>query len=184
MANSDGLTKLFNKRFFMSRLSDEILKAEKGHYPFSLFIFDLDHFKHYNDTQGHQAGDEVLKLTGQILRDMVRPDDTAARYGGEEFIVILPQTPKDGAMIAAERIRAKVAEHPYANRESQPLKIVSLSGGIATFPDDGRTGTDLIAAADAALYRAKQAGRNRVLRAETKYFSDGSEDAYYNVNNG
>jgi len=184
MANSDGLTKLFNKRFFMTRLSDEILKAEKGHYPFSLFIFDLDHFKHYNDTQGHQAGDEVLKLTGQILRDMVRPDDTPARYGGEEFIVILPQTPKDGAMVAAERIRAKVAEHPYANRESQPLKIVSLSGGIATFPDDGRTGPDLIAAADAALYRAKQAGRNRVLRAETKYFSDGSEDAYYNVNNG
>src|SRR5467141_1226717 len=184
MANSDGLTKLFNKRFFMSRLSDEILKAEKGHYPFSVFIFDLDHFKHYNDTQGHQAGDEVLKLTGQILRDMVRPDDTPARYGGEEFIVILPQTPKDGAIVAAERIRARVAEHPYANRESQPLKIVSLSGGVATFPDDGRNGPDLIAAADAALYRAKQAGRNRVLRAETKYFSDGSEDAYYNVNNG
>jgi len=184
MANSDGLTKLFNKRFFMSRLSEEILKAEKGQYPVSLFIFDLDHFKHYNDTQGHQAGDEVLKLTGQILRDMVRPDDTPARYGGEEFIVILPQTPKDGATVAAERIRARVAEHPYANRESQPLGVVSLSGGIATFPDDGRTGTDLIAAADAALYRAKQAGRNRVLRAETKYFSDGSEDAYYNVNNG
>jgi diguanylate cyclase (GGDEF)-like protein len=184
MANSDGLTKLFNKRFFMSRLSDEILRAEKGHYPVSLFIFDLDHFKHYNDTQGHQAGDEVLKMTGQILREMVRPDDTPARYGGEEFIVILPQTPKDGAMVAAERIRAKVANHTYANRESQPLKIVSLSGGVATCPDDGRTGTDLIAAADAALYRAKQAGRNRVMRAETKYLSDGTEDAYYDVNNG
>jgi len=184
MANSDGLTKLFNKRFFMSRLSEEILKAERGHYPVSLFIFDLDHFKHYNDTQGHQAGDEVLKLTGQIFREMVRPDDTPARYGGEEFIVILPQTPKDGAMVAAERIRVKVAEHPFANRESQPLKTVSLSGGVATFPDDGRTGTDLIASADAALYRAKQAGRNRVMRAETKYFSDGTEDTYYNVNNG
>jgi len=184
MANSDGLTKLFNKRFFMSRLSEEILRAEAGHYPVSVFIFDLDHFKHYNDTQGHQAGDEVLKLTGQILRDMVRPDDTPARYGGEEFIVILPQTPKDGGMVAAERIRVRVAEHPYPNRESQPLKVVSLSGGVATFPDDGRTGTDLIAAADAALYRAKQGGRNRVMRAETKYFSDGSEDAYYNVNNG
>ena len=184
MANSDGLTKLFNKRFFMGRLSEEILRAEKGHYPVSVFIFDLDHFKHYNDTQGHQAGDEVLKITGQILRDMVRPDDTPARYGGEEFIVILPQTPKDGAMVVAERIRAKVAGHPYPNHESQPLKVVSLSGGVATFPDDGRTGTDLIAAADAALYRAKQAGRNRVMRAETKYFSDGTEDAYYNLNNG
>ena len=184
MANSDGLTKLFNKRFFMSQLSEEILRAEAGHYPVSVFIFDLDHFKHYNDTQGHQAGDEVLKVTGQILREMVRPDDTPARYGGEEFIVILPQTPKDGGMVAAERIRVRVAEHPYPNRESQPLKVVSLSGGVATFPDDGRSSTDLIASADAALYRAKQAGRNRVMRAETKYFSDGNEDAYYKVNNG
>src|SRR2546422_574309 len=184
MANSDGLTKLFNKRFFMSQLSEEILRAEAGHYPVSVFIFDLDHFKHYNDTQGHQAGDEVLKVTGQILREMVRPDDTPARYGGEEFIVILPQTPKAGAMVASERIRVKVASHPDANRESQPLKVVSLSGGVATFPDDGRTGTDLIAAAHAALYRAKQGGRDQVLPAETKNFSDGSEDAYYNVNNG
>ena len=184
MANSDGLTKLYNKRFFLTRLSDEILRAEAGHYPVSVFIFDLDHFKHYNDSQGHQAGDEVLKITGQILRDMVRPDDTPARYGGEEFIVILPQTPKDGGMVVAERIRSRVAEYAYPNRESQPLKVVSLSGGVATFPDDGRSGTDLIASADAALYRAKQAGRNRVLRAETKYFSDGTEDSYYNVKNG
>lgn len=184
MANSDGLTKLYNKRFFMDRLSDEIFKAEKGHYPVSVFIFDLDHFKHYNDTQGHQAGDEVLKITGQILREMVRPDDTPARYGGEEFIVILPQTPKEGAMVAAERIRARVASHPFPNRESQPLKTVSLSGGVATFPDDGRNGSDLIASADAALYRGKQTGRNRVMRAETKYFSDGTEDAYYGDRNG
>lgn len=184
MANSDGLTKLFNKRFFLDRLADEIRRAEAGHYPVSVFIFDLDHFKHYNDTQGHQAGDEVLKITGQILREMVRPDDTPARYGGEEFIVILPQTPKEGGMVVAQRIRQRVAEHPYPNRESQPLKLVSLSGGVATFPDDGRNGTDLIASADAALYRAKQAGRNQVMRAETKYFSDGNEDAYYKVNNG
>jgi diguanylate cyclase (GGDEF)-like protein len=184
MANSDGLTKLYNKRFFIDRLSVEILKAEKGHYPVSLFIFDLDHFKHYNDTQGHQAGDEVLKITGQILREMVRPDDIPARYGGEEFIVILPQTPKDGAVVAAERVRARVESHPYPSRQSQPLGMVSLSGGVATFPDDGRSSSDLIAAADAALYRAKQAGRNRVLRSEPKYFSDGTEDAYYNVTNG
>ncbi|MGH9749296.1 MAG: diguanylate cyclase [Candidatus Polarisedimenticolia bacterium] len=183
MANLDGLTQLFNKRFFQQRLSEEILKAEKGHYPVSLFIFDLDHFKHYNDTQGHQAGDEVLRMTGQILREMVRPDDTPARYGGEEFIVILPQTPKDGAMVAAERVRERVASHPFANRESQPLKAVSLSGGVATFPDDGRSGTDLVAAADAALYRAKQAGRNQVFRSEPKYFSDGSEEVIYNTGN-
>ncbi|HXH27748.1 MAG TPA: diguanylate cyclase [Candidatus Polarisedimenticolia bacterium] len=184
MANSDGLTKLFNKRFFLARLSEEILKAEKGHYPVSLFLFDLDNFKHYNDTQGHQAGDEVLKITGQIVRDMVRPDDTPARYGGEEFVVILPQTPKDGGLIAAERIRERVAGHPYPNREQQPLKVVSLSGGVATFPDDGRSGSELIEAADTALYRAKKAGRNRVYRSEPKYFSDESADVYYNTGQG
>jgi len=184
MANLDGLTKLFNKRFFLTKLSEEILKAEKGHYPVSLFIFDLDNFKHYNDTQGHQAGDEVLKISGQLLRESVRPDDTPARYGGEEFVVILPQTPKDGAMVAAERFRERMAAHPYPHSESQPLKVVSLSGGVATFPDDGRNGTDLIQAADTALYRAKKAGRNRVCRSEPKYFSDESEDVVYNANNG
>jgi diguanylate cyclase (GGDEF)-like protein len=184
MANSDGLTKLYNKRFFLGRLSEEILRAEKAHFPISLFIFDLDNFKHYNDSQGHQAGDEVLKITGQLLRETMRPDDIPARYGGEEFVVILPQTPKDGAVIAAERFREKVASHPYPHRESQPLKIVSLSGGVATFPDDGRSGSDLIEAADAALYRAKKAGRNRICRSETKYFSDESEDVTYNATNG
>jgi len=182
MANLDGLTNLFNKRFFLNRLSEEILKAEKGHYPISLFMFDLDNFKHYNDTQGHQAGDEVLKITGRILHDLVRPDDVPARYGGEEFVVILPQTPKDGGFIAAERMREAVASHPYPNREQQPLKVVSLSGGVATFPDDGRNGSDLIEAADAALYRAKKDGRNRVYRSEPKYFSDESQDVIYNSN--
>ena len=184
MANCDGLTKLFNKRYFMERLSNVLLEASKGHHPFSLFIFDLDHFKHYNDTQGHQAGDEVLKGTGEILRDTVRPDDLACRFGGEEFIVLLAHAPKKGAMLAAERIREKLAAHLFAARESQPLKVVSLSGGVATFPDDGLTSADLIAAADAALYRAKKAGRNRVLASEPKYFSDESDDVVYHPQSG
>ncbi len=183
-ANSDGLTRLYNKRFFMQRLGHEILEAERGHYPVSIFIFDLDHFKHYNDTQGHQAGDEVLKITGQILREGVRPDDTAARYGGEEFIVILPHTPKDGALQAAEKIRRTVAEYEYANRESQPLGMVSLSGGVSTFPDDGRTGADLIAAADRALYEAKKSGRNKIARAKANYFSDEQDDVVYGTGGG
>lgn len=172
MANMDGLTSLYNKRFFMERLGDEIRQAEQGHHPVSVFIFDLDNFKNYNDTQGHQAGDEVLKITGKMLRDTVRPEDLPARYGGEEFIVIWARTSKDDGVAAAERIRRKVAEYPYPNRESQPLKIVSLSGGVATFPDDGRTGADLIKAADAALYEAKRDGRNRVYGSKPKYFSD------------
>ena len=185
MANCDGLTKLFNKRFFLDeKLSGVIHEAAKGHHPFSVFIFDLDHFKHYNDTQGHQAGDEVLRTTGELLRGALRPGDFAARYGGEEFIVLLAHAPKEGAMEAAERIRTLIAEHPYANRESQPLKIISLSGGVATYPDDGLTGADLIAAADSALYRAKRGGRNKVLASEPKYFSDEAEDPVYNVQNG
>jgi diguanylate cyclase (GGDEF)-like protein len=162
MANMDGLTRLYNKRFFMERLADEIRQAEQGHHPVSVFIFELDNFKNYNDTQGHQAGDEVLKITGKMLRDTVRPEDLPARYGGEEFIVIWARTSKDDGVAAAERIRRKVAEYPYANRESQPLKVASLSGGVATFPDDGRTGADLIKAADAALYEAKRLGRDQV----------------------
>jgi diguanylate cyclase (GGDEF)-like protein len=181
---SQVLTKLFNKRFFLEKLGAEIVKAEGGHYPVSVFIFDLDHFKHYNDTQGHQAGDEVLKMIGQILKEMVRQDDIPARYGGEEFIVFLPQTPKDGAMRAAEKIRERVAAHPFANRESQPLGLVSLSGGVSTFPDDGRTGADLIAAADQALYRAKKAGRNQVARSAPNYFSDESDELIYNSGRG
>jgi diguanylate cyclase (GGDEF)-like protein len=183
-ANSDGLTKLFNKRFFLEKLGAEIVKAEGEHYPLSVFIFDLDHFKHYNDTQGHQAGDEVLKMIGQILKETVRPDDVPARYGGEEFIVFLPQTPKDGAMRAAEKIRERVAAHPFANRESQPLGLVSLSGGVSTFPDDGRTGADLIAAADQALYQAKKAGRNQLARSAPYYFSDESDELIYNSGRG
>jgi len=184
MANSDGLTKLYNKRFFMEKLSSVMLDAGRGHHPFSLFIFDLDHFKHYNDSQGHQAGDEVLKMTGEILRETIRPDDVAARYGGEEFIVLLAHSPKKGAMIAAERIREEIAAHAFPNREAQPLKIVSLSGGVATFPDDGQTSADLIAAADAALYRAKREGRNKVCASKPKYFSDESDDVVYNVQKG
>ena len=184
MANCDGLTRLYNKRFFMERLADELNKAEKSHHPVSLFMFDLDNFKNYNDTQGHQAGDDVLKMTGQILRDTVRPEDLPARYGGEEFIVLWAHTSKDDSMTAAERIRVRVAEHPFPHRENQPLKIVSLSGGVATFPDDGRTGSDLIKAADAALYRAKNAGRNRIFLAEPQYFSDESDGDVMKANNG
>ena len=105
-------------------------------------------------------------------------------HGGEEFIVIWAHTSKDDAMTAAERVRLRVASHPYANRESQPLGVVSLSGGVATFPDDGRTGAELIKAADAALYEAKRDGRNRVYRTKPKYFSDEQDGELSDVKSG
>jgi len=175
-ANLDGLTRLYNKRFFMERLAHEMTRADKAHHPVSLFLFDLDNFKQYNDREGHQAGDEVLRVTGRLLREMVRPDDIAARYGGEEFVVILPHTPKDGALTFAERILRRVAGHDYPNAARQPLGCVSLSGGVATRPDDGSDGQALIAAADAALYRAKGKGRNRVEAAASSLMSESEEE--------
>ncbi len=162
-ANSDGLTRLYNKRYFLSRFGEEVIKAEKARNPVSLFIFDIDHFKKYNDTHGHVAGDECLKLTAQILRDAVRDDDVAARYGGEEFVVILPNTHRDGALQAAEKIRQTIEAQEYSPPHPlNPGGKVTISGGVATFPDDGTGSADLIRRADAGLYEAKRQGRNRI----------------------
>ncbi|MGD8377495.1 MAG: sensor domain-containing diguanylate cyclase [Acidobacteriota bacterium] len=177
-ANSDGLTRLTNKRHFLIRMGEEIFKAEKANTPLSVFIFDIDHFKNYNDANGHLAGDEALKITGRLLRESTREDDVTARYGGEEFIVIFTNTPKDGAFKAAEKIRQAIENFPFPNGRTQPMGRVTISGGVASFPIDGRTSTELISAADQALYQAKNAGRNRVFLHETKYLSE-EEDAFY-----
>jgi diguanylate cyclase (GGDEF)-like protein len=171
-ANSDGLTRLTNKRHFLVRLGEEIFKAEKGNTPLSTFIFDIDHFKNYNDANGHLAGDEALKITGRLLRENTREDDIIARYGGEEFIVVFTNTPKDGAFKAAEKIRLAIENFPYPNGKTQPMGRVTVSGGVSTYPMDGRTSTELISGADQALYQAKNAGRNRVFLHETKYLSE------------
>jgi diguanylate cyclase (GGDEF)-like protein len=128
-------------------------------------MFDIDHFKKYNDRNGHQAGDEALKATGQLLNDRRRESDTAARYGGEEFIVILPDTPKEGAYLFGESFRKIIESYPYQHGEGQPLGKVSISGGVSTFPEDGSAGNALIEAADACLYRSKEAGRNAVTKS-------------------
>src|SRR5262249_39750366 len=126
-ANMDGLTQLANKRHFMQRMAEEVLKVEKEpneRRPLSLFLFDIDHFKSYNDTNGHLAGDEALKITGKLLKQIVRQDDLAARYGGEEFAVILPNTDKQGALRLAEKVRRAVEAHEYADQAAQPLHTV------------------------------------------------------------
>jgi diguanylate cyclase (GGDEF)-like protein len=179
LANSDGLTHLINKRHFLVRLGDEIFKAEKDNTPLSVFLFDLDHFKNYNDANGHLAGDEALKVTGRLLRQNTREDDIAARYGGEEFIVVLPNTPKEGAFKAAEKIRQALESFPFPNGPSQPLGRVTISGGVASFPMDGRTSTELISAADQALYQAKNRGRNKVCIYRTQFLSEASDDVVY-----
>ena len=175
-ANSDGLTELINKRYLKVLLGEEIHKAEVQHQPMSLFIFDLDHFKKFNDSYGHLTGDIVLQGTAEVLRRTLRDTDIAARWGGEEFLVILPNTPKEGAWTAAEKIREALGQQLFQNEDGNPVTKVTLSGGVATFPEDGRQQTELVAAADRALYVAKKTGRNRVVKSEPTFFSGSGEE--------
>lgn len=164
MADCDNLTQLYNKRYLFKRMESELENARVSGKPLSLFMFDLDNFKCYNDTNGHQAGDECLRQTGKLILSRKREKDTAARYGGEEFILILPETNKDGAYALAENVRKAIQDYQYPNEEKQPLKDVTISGGVSTYPEDGYSAELLIEHADACLYRAKQNGRNAICR--------------------
>lgn len=160
LAMRDGLTGLYNHREFEKHLSTEVQKAGRYSKTFSLLLMDIDHFKRVNDAHGHQFGNEVLRDIGAIIGRAVRFFDIAARYGGEEFCVILPDTPLDGALRAAERLRANIASHPFGV-ESKSINV-TVSIGVASFTAEARDGAGLVRLADKALYRAKEEGRNRV----------------------
>ena len=160
---TDGLTGLHNRRHLMETCGMEVARADRQEQPLAALMIDLDHFKKYNDTLGHQAGDEVLANMGAIFLDCVREVDYAARYGGEEFLILLPRTDLTGAVEVAERIRGRVAEENI-DREDTTMPV-TLSIGVAEYPTHGDNADTLIAAADAALYQAKRRGRNRVVRA-------------------
>jgi diguanylate cyclase (GGDEF)-like protein len=147
----------------MQRLGLLINTAEREARPLSVFIFDIDHFKKYNDTQGHLAGDEVLRGVARVLEQSLRPGDVPSRYGGEEFLVAMPDTDKGDALRAADRIREAIASHAFPHAASQPLGRLTISGGVAALRTDGVDSTELIRHADQALYEAKAGGRNRVL---------------------
>jgi diguanylate cyclase (GGDEF)-like protein len=155
-ANRDGLTGLYNHRYFQEALARELDRALRHDRVFSLLFADVDSFKRYNDAHGHQAGDTVLKTIGDLFRNSARGTDIVARYGGEEFVLLLPETDRAQAGILAERIRGIIAGHPFPHRQ------ITISIGISTFPGDGTLGGDLIRVADRALYRAKEEGRNVV----------------------
>ena len=162
LSTSDSLTGLYNRRYLTQRLSEELLRSYRHKGAFSVLIADVDEFKKYNDAFGHPAGDEVLKKVASILLSSTRSEDCTARYGGEEFAVLLTGTSGQVANEVAERIRARVESHQFAGRK------ITLSIGIAEFPNDGETAEEVIANADEALYTAKRAGRNRVVRAGTR----------------
>jgi diguanylate cyclase (GGDEF)-like protein/PAS domain S-box-containing protein len=158
----DDLTGIYNHRFFIQQLTMEIERQKRYSTPLSLLMIDIDYFKHYNDTNGHLAGDQALRAIAMLIQHGVRQTDIVARYGGEEFSAILINAGKEGAKKIAERVRRNVAETRFPNESFQPNGDLTLSIGVGTFSPTLSTLTDLIREADNALYRAKRAGRNRV----------------------
>ncbi len=167
LAVTDGLTGLFNHRHFHERLALEVERSQRSGRPLSLLMIDVDHFKSFNDSYGHPAGDEVLRRLAIMLTAERRANDVVARYGGEEFSVILVESGKAAALLLAERLRLAARNlSPQADPASVAHETqISISVGVATFPDDARDAAALVRAADTALYAAKHAGRNRVAAA-------------------
>ena len=164
LAVTDGLTGLYNHRHFHERITLEVERSQRSGLPLSLLMLDVDHFKQFNDSFGHPAGDEVLRQFARVLTDARRANDVVARYGGEEFAVILVDTAKFTAAKVAERLRERVEAHDFSDAAPRAGKL-GVSIGVAMFPDDGTDAEALVRAADTALYVAKRAGRNRVVLA-------------------
>jgi diguanylate cyclase (GGDEF)-like protein len=175
-ANTDPLTGLANRRFFFDTAQRCVEKSLRDESPISVFLFDIDNFKAYNDTNGHDRGDILLKELAGLVRQVTRKSSVVARYGGEEFIVLLPGILKDEAFVYADRLRHRISCHPFPHREGQPLSCISISGGVASYPIDGGSINEIIRLADAALYEAKSAGRNRVVKHTPFLFSDAAAE--------
>ncbi|OGS50906.1 MAG: hypothetical protein A3J79_13050 [Elusimicrobia bacterium RIFOXYB2_FULL_62_6] len=161
LAIKDGLTGIFTHRAFQTRIEEEILRAARSKVPFSLIMTDIDHFKSYNDTYGHQAGDTVLKAVAEVLSGNIRDIDFAARYGGEEFAVILTGVDKAQACAVAEHLRKALEERQFSFG-GKPSRVTA-SFGVAEFPSEAAISSQLVRAADERLYKAKKNGRNRVV---------------------
>jgi diguanylate cyclase (GGDEF)-like protein len=183
-AEMDGLTRIFNKRHMEQALSELIYRTACAAYDrrdqgagagpaqtLSIFLFDIDHFKHYNDTHGHLAGDKLLQELARVVPDTIRKDDIFGRFGGEEFLIILPNTNLAQALQAANKIRSLLEGYQFPFADRQPLKALTVSGGVAEYPYHGRDAQSLLHAADEALYEAKRQGRNRVAAAATAKLS-------------
>jgi two-component system cell cycle response regulator len=162
LAHTDPLTQALNRRALTQRLASELDRARRYEGVIALLMIDLDHFKRINDTYGHLVGDDVLREFAIILTSAVRSVDMVARYGGEEFVVVLPETGAEGAIAFAERIRERIEAHAFRSGDRLTLRLTT-SIGVATFPSSRvESVEDIFSRADAALYRAKAEGRNRV----------------------
>lgn len=156
LAITDDLTNICNRRHFLECLQNEIDRARRYETPFSVLFLDIDNFKEINDSFGHHVGDRILAELGSVLKYWARKSDLVARYGGEEFAILLPMTDKSRARCAAERLRVRIEKHTFYRR-----KKLTVSIGIAGFPEDGESAEQILGRVDEALYMAKQTGRNR-----------------------
>lgn len=162
MSITDGLTKLYNHRYFQDCLAKAVDIARQEGNSVALMILDIDHFKYYNDLFGHQAGDKLLEELSQLLIRELGPNDMVARYGGEEFTIILYGTDNTQSMEIAEKLRMAVESFPFSGREQQPEGKITVSIGVASYPENAKTKEELVKLADEALYKAKSFSRNKV----------------------
>ncbi len=188
-AEMDGLTRVYNKRHMEQQLFELIYRTACAAYDhrdsssseaseaLSIFLFDIDNFKAYNDSNGHLAGDKLLQELSRLVQENVREDDLFGRFGGEEFLLILPRTSLAQSLAAANKIRGVIANHKFPFAERQPLGSISVSGGVAEYPYDGMDAVSLLKAADQALYEAKRQGRNRIVAASGPEAASGREAA-------
>lgn len=161
LATTDGLTELYNHRYFQEQMLMQVANCKRYNTSFSLILIDIDFFKKFNDNYGHQSGDAVLKQVAQRLKKNVRSSDFVCRYGGEEMSIILPNTDRDEAIFTAQKLCQIIAEKPFKLANNQESKV-TISLGVATYPQDGSTASEIIAQADKRLYIAKENGRNQV----------------------
>jgi diguanylate cyclase (GGDEF)-like protein len=166
-AHKDALTDLWNHGFFQVVVDEELRRAKDQLTYLSIIMLDIDNFKKYNDTWGHQKGDEILMRISKIITESSRKIDRVCRYGGEEFAVVLPDATKKDALVIAERIRANIQQFQFSAGTEHPSQKITVSIGVASFPEDGKTKDELIHATDAALYDAKKQGKNRVVSPST-----------------
>ena len=164
-AITDGLTKLYNRRFFMNQLTQEMERSRRYQNPLSLLMIDIDNFKYYNDTNGHPAGDTALENVAQLFLKTVRKTDYVTRYGGEEFAILLPETPLENATLVGEKLRKTIEKFPFENEEAQPGGNLTISVGVAEQTKEMNSYEDFVIKADEALYKSKESGRNRVTLA-------------------
>ncbi len=175
-ARTDSLTGVLNHRALIGRLEQELSRARRSEQCLSVLFLDVDHFKEINDSYGHDAGDAVLREVSRLVKGTLRAEDTVGRYGGEEFVILLPGAERQESLGIAERIRATIAAHSFTGTGGASVGM-TVSLGVATYPDAGGTQADLLRSADRALYQAKRLGRNRVSVAP-EHPADAVEDAY------